>query len=107
MHGGFAKNEVKVKINYALFQSESRRFRMKFSPTTELSGDVQCRSCVDELTKYFPIKMTTAGVESQQVEFYVNSYNTYILYTYTLYTLLKIFKGTLRVLPLITIQMHP
>ena len=44
---------------------------MKFSPTIESSGDVQCRNCVDELTKYFPMKVATAGIESQQVGFCV------------------------------------
>ena len=52
-----------------ILQTETRRFRMKFSPTNSDSGETRCNSCVLELSKYFPMKLATTGVESQQVNY--------------------------------------
>ena len=52
---------------FLMLQNESRRFRMKFSPLEKCSAEFQCRNCVQELAKYFPLKLTTSGSQSQQV----------------------------------------
>lgn len=51
-------------------QNQSRRFRVKFSPTPEVTGEAMCRACVERLSKYFPVKLPENSIQgscSQQV----------------------------------------
>lgn len=47
-------------------QDQSRRFRVKFSPSTEVSGEVNCCACIERLCKYFPVKIPESSLASSQ-----------------------------------------
>ncbi|XP_053382189.1 meiotic recombination protein REC114-like isoform X2 [Mercenaria mercenaria] len=70
---GVSKGDSLMAVMKA--QNQSRRYRVKFSPTAHSSGEDSCRACVEGLVKYFPIKIpevicsgtTSSGTHSQQV----------------------------------------
>ncbi|XP_060558362.1 meiotic recombination protein REC114-like [Ruditapes philippinarum] len=62
---GISKGDSTMVVMKA--ETQSRRFRIKFSPTAQCTGDDNCRACVETLSKYFPIKIPDDGVCSQQI----------------------------------------